>query len=418
VTGPDSTIENAATVSEVVASDDYRLFCEGRLADPYPLLGWLRRNDPVHFSPRLNAWIMTRYDDVLAGLLDRTMRNDRIAASMSALPANMQSSCAPLGEHVSNWLGYTDPPKHTRLRGRLRTTFTPSLAKALSSRIVQLADELIGAMLEQEQPDLVSSFAFPLPARVIGEVLGIPTDDLRDFQRWSDAMVAFTGHIGPTLVEIAPRAMDSYLELEEFIEKRAARRSNTDGLIARLVEDERSGEMSREEVTGLSVFTLVAGHETTASLLANGLLMLLDDEQLRNRLVSQPDLFPAAIEEFLRLEAPIQFSPRLAGDTFERRGKTIRRGDAVVLHLGAANRDPERFPDADRVDLMRSDNRHLSFAWGLHFCLGAPLARAEAAIALPRLLERMSDFRRVDDVVLWRENMSIRAPAELRVARP
>lgn len=407
------------TSSELVASEEYRLFCEGRLADPYPLLAWLRSHDPVHFSPPLDAWIFTRYDDVHAGLLDSVFLNDRVSASMAALPLEMQSSCAPLGEHVSNWLGYTDPPKHTRLRGRLRTTFTPALAKALTPRITEIADDLIDGMLDLDRPDLVAGYTFPLPARVICDVLGIPPDDIAAFQGWSDAMVAFTGNLGPTLVEIAPRAMSSYVALERFLGDLAEQhlQQADNDLITRLATDERNGEISREEFIGLSVFTLVAGHETTASLLANGLLRLLDDAPLRARLADDPELFAAAVEEFLRLEAPIQFSPRIAGEPIERRGRTIPQGSTVILHLGAANRDPERFADPDTLGLGRPGNRHLSFAWGPHFCLGAPLARAEAAIALPRLLARMPDIEAEPGEVRWRENMSIRVPIELRVRR-
>jgi pimeloyl-[acyl-carrier protein] synthase len=406
-----------ATVEKMVASADYRLFCEGRLAAPYALMAWLRRNDPVHFSPVLKAWVLTRYDDVFEGLLGRRLRNDRISASMSALPPEMRASCAPLGDHISNWLGFTDPPKHTRLRGLVRPTFTPALAKKLTARITAITDELIDAMAGDAEPDLVSEFASPLPARVICEILGIPEDQTGSFHDWSDAMVAFTGHIGPTLVDIAPRAMDSYLALEDFFETLVAERSRcpADDLVSQLTADETKGDLSRQELIGLSVFALVAGHETTASLLATGLLILLDDDDLKRRLTNNPELYPAAVEEFLRLESPIQFSPRLAGTTFELRGKTIQEGDAVILHLGAANRDPERFADPDVLDLARPDNKHLAFAWGAHFCLGAPLARAEAAVAFARILERMPDIHRLGDEVSWRENMTIRAPTELRV---
>jgi pimeloyl-[acyl-carrier protein] synthase len=409
--------EGPATVAEMIESEPYRLFCEGRLAAPYELMAWLRHHDPIHFSPVLNAWILTRYDDVFEGLQGPRFLNDRISASMSALPAAMRESCAPLGEHISNWLGFTDPPKHTRLRALVRTTFTPALAKNLTPRIMAIADDLIDDMIEEVQPDLVPGFAFPLPARVICEILGIPAGETGSFHDWSDAMVAFTGHIGPTLAEIAPRAMDSYLALEEFFEALVAERSRcpTGDLISQLTADEANGHLSRQELIGLSVFSLVAGHETTASLLATGLLMLLDDDDLRHTLTGDPDLFPAGVEEFLRLETPIQFSPRLAGSTLELRGKTIRQGDAVILHLGAANRDPERFANPDLLDLARPDNRHLAFAWATHFCLGAPLARAEAAVALARLLERMPDIHRIGEGVSWRENMTIRGPTELRV---
>jgi hypothetical protein len=412
-----TSLPEFGSVVELVDSQDYALFCEGRLADPYPLLHWLRDNDPVHFSPTLNAWIVTRYADVFDAFLDPRFLYDRVSASMAALPPDMQVSCAPLGDHVANWLGYTDPPKHTRLRGLVRTTFTPKLAKALTERITEITDDLIDPIKDADECDLVSGFAFPLPAQVICEILGIPKGKEGNFAGWSDAMVAFTGHIGPTLVDIAPRAMASYVELEEFFEDLVAERTKCPAkdLVSKLSADEVDGRLTRQELIGLSVFTLVAGNETTASLIASGLRIILDNQDLRDALRLRPDLYPNAIEEFLRLEAPIQFSPRLAGESIELRGKTIGVGDTVILHIAAANRDPEHFPEPDVLDLGRRDNRHLSFGWGAHFCLGAPLARVEAAVALTRLLERMPRIKPVDRTIGWRENMTIRAPKELVV---
>jgi cytochrome P450 len=407
----------ASTVDELVDTDDYHRFCEGRLDDPYPLLAWLRSNDPVHWSPIVNAWILTRYDDVQAGLLDKRFANDRISASMAALPPDLQHACAPLGEHVSNWLGYTDPPKHTRLRGLLRTTFTPSMAEGLESRIRKIVDELLDALAQDERPDLIPSFAFQLPARVICEILGIPSNQTAAFQRWSDDMAAFTGNLGPTLRDIAPRAMGSYIELEEFIGAMVADRARcpTDDLMNHYAEAESAGQLARPELVGLSVFTLVAGHETTASLLANALHILLHDDALRAELHANVELMPNAVEEFLRIEAPIQFSPRLVAEDVQIREKSIKEGDVVMLHLGAANRDPERFPDPDRIDLTRENTRHLSFAWGPHFCLGAPLARVEASVAIPRLFERFPNVEATADPSPWRKNMTMRGVEHLYV---
>jgi cytochrome P450 len=398
-------------VDDLIASSAYAEFCEGRLADPYPLFAWLRSNDPVHWSPTLNSWVLTRYDDVVEGLLDRRFANDRIAASMDVLPPELQETCAPLGVHVSNWLGFTDPPKHTRLRTLLRTTFTPARANAMEPRIRELTDELLDEVSAAGEPDLAGGLAFPLPARVICEILGIPVPRAEEFHRWSNDMGGFTGNIGPTLVEIAPRAMASYVELEEFIAEMVAERQRCprEDLIAHLASAEAEGGLSRTELTGLSVFALMAGHETTSGLISSALAIVLPDESLRAELSADASRYPAAIEEILRLEAPIQFSPRLIAEDVEKRGRTMRKGDVVMLHLGAANRDPERFPDPDRLDLDRPNNRHLSFAWGPHFCLGAPLARTEATIALGRLLERFPDVRLTDPEPVWRENMSMRA---------
>jgi cytochrome P450 len=230
-------------------------------------------------------------------------------------------------------------------------------------------------------------------------------------------MGGFTGNIGPTLIEIAPRAMASYVELEEFIAEMVAERQRCprDDLIALLASAESEGGLSRTELTGLSVFSLMAGHETTSGLISSALAIVLSNESLRAELSADASRYPAAIEEILRLEAPIQFSPRLVAEDVEKRGRMLRKGDVVVLHLGAANRDPERFAEPDRLDLDRQNNRHLSFAWGPHFCLGAPLARTEATIALSRLLERFPEVRLIDPEPAWRENMTMRAHPRLDV---
>jgi hypothetical protein len=417
-------------VADCVASAEYERFCGGRLSDPYPLLGWLREHDPAHFSPTLDAWIITRHDDVLEGLLDRRLANDRVAGNMAALPPELRASCAPLGEHVGNWLGFTDPPKHTRMRALLRTTFTPALARALARRILEIADELIDRIQDAAEPELIGSFAYPIPARIICELLGVPLRQHEAFHDWSADMAAFTGNVGPTLVDIAPRAMRSYVQLEAFVGELVDDQSRcpvagpgsqpagrVDGVITGLAAAEAAGDLARTELIGLSVFTLVAGHETTASLLGTGLRTLLQEPELRAQLRADPELVPAAVEEMLRLEAPIQFSPRLASQDVIVRGRTIPRGALVMLHMGAANRDPAVFPDPDTVRLDRAGARHLSFAWGPHFCLGAPLARAEAAIALPRLLQRLPDLDLSAGEPVWRESMAMRGLAELRTRR-
>jgi cytochrome P450 len=408
-----------ADVDGCVGSPEYERFCAGQLDDPYPLLAWLRDHDPVHHSPQLDAWIVTRHDDVLAGLLDPRLANDRVAGNMNALPPGLRTTCAPLGDHVSNWLGFTDPPKHTRLRNQLRTTFTPALARRLEARIVAIVDELLTEIETVREPDLIAALAYPLPARVICEVLGVPIERSVEFQSWSDDLVAFTGNIGPTLIEIAPRALSSYVALDSFINAMLEHRHDdaADDVIGGLAAAECAGELSRDELVGLSVFTLVAGHETTVSLLSTGLRTLLEDESLRQTVSSDPAVVPTVVEELLRLEAPIQFSPRLAREDLVLRGRTIPKGSIVMLHIGAANRDPEAFADPDIVRLDRAGARHLSFAWGPHFCLGAPLARAEAAVALPRVLARFPDLEVMPGSATWRESMAIRGLTELRVTR-
>jgi cytochrome P450 len=417
VTSADHLTPPWADLDAVVASEEYARFCEGTLADPYPLLRWLREHDPVHRSERLGVWLLTRYEDVHAGLLDRRLANDRIGANLAHLPPELLRTAAPLAEHISNWLGFTDPPKHTRLRALLRETFKPNLPQQLDGRIREIAEELIEGLDGSADADLIGGYALPLPALVICDILGLQAQDTERFGAWSEDMVAVTGHVGPTLVDIVPGALRSYEALDGFIgaEVDARRGCPAHDLLGRLAEAEQAQSLDRAELIGLAVFTLVAGHETTANLLGTALRAALTDPDLALRLRAEPELWGPLTEEILRLEAPIQFSPRVASEALEIGGTAIGAGDAVVLHLGAANRDPRQFPAGDGLDLGAATTRHLAFAWGPHFCLGAPLARAEAAISLPLLFERLPQLELLEREPRWRPNMSLRGLTSLRV---
>jgi hypothetical protein len=396
-------------------SAEYDAFCEGRLADPYPLLERLREDDPVHWSDRLGGWVLTRHDDVLAAIFDQRLASDRVAINMSAIPVEQRARYRSLEQHVSNWLGFTDPPKHVHMRKLAAKAFSPALAEGLRPRIQMIADELLEAMTVAEHVDLVSDLAFPLPSTVICEILGIPPARAADFQDYTGKMVSFVGNVGPTLAEFADGALEGHRALDRFfsgcLEDR--RRRGQDDLLTALANvEEGGGTLSEDEILGLCTFLYVAGHETTVALLANGarLLMLHDDQA--DLLRRNPDMLPSAIEEILRYESPIQLNTRLATADLEMRGKQIREGDTVILHIGAANRDPERFEAPADFDIQRKNNRHLAFGWAAHFCLGAPLARLEAHAALGQLLARL-ELTSDHDEVRWREGMTLRCPASL-----
>jgi cytochrome P450 len=293
------------------------------------------------------------------------------------------------------------------------------MARRLTSKIETIVDDLLAAVDEAEEIDLIAALAYPLPAQVICDLLGVPAEHAAAFHDWSDDMAGFTGNIGPTLVDLAPHAMESYKQLDSFMTTMVddRRRCPADDLIGQLSAAEDAGELSRPELVGLSVFALVAGHETTASLIGTGLLALLRDANLRIVIGQNRELMPVAVEEMLRLEAPIQFSPRLTAEEVVIRGRRIPTDTIVMLHLGAANRDPEVFPDPDQLRLDRPKTRHLSFAWGPHFCLGAPLARLEAAVALPRVLDRFPDLQLIPGPQPWRESMALRGLTEMRAKR-
>jgi cytochrome P450 len=397
---------------------EYQLYCDNKLGEIYPLFHRLRQEEPVHWCEPLNGWMITRYDDVLAGLRDPRLASDRISLSMNAMPEPLRTEMAPLGVHVSNWLGFTDPPKHTRMRKLIMRVFTPRLADNMEGRIEAIVNALIDRILARGEFDLIADFAFPLPATVICEILGIPLDHQDRFRRWAEDMLLFAGAIGPAIAKVAGPAHESYVEMTSYFREltRQRRREPRADLLSALaaVEDEEGG-LTEVELIGLIVFLFIAGHETTVNLLGNGVLALLSHPAELNRLKDQPQLIEPAVEEFLRFESPIQIATRLPIEDLEIRGRQIKAGQTVILMLGAANRDPERFPEPDRFDVGRPDNKHVAFGWGSHFCLGAPLARVEARIAVRLLLERLPGLQIEGEAPLWREDNNLRSLRSLRL---
>jgi pimeloyl-[acyl-carrier protein] synthase len=391
--------------------EDYELYCEGRLADPYPLLRRLREEDPIHWSERLGSWIITRYDDVYALVNDPRLKSNRSAAYMRVLPEPQQTNLKPLGEHISNWLGFTDPPKHTRMRTLVGKVFTPRLAANMAGRIQAIVDSLLDRVESTGQIDIIKDFAYPLPATVICEILGIQSGNQDQFKVWLDDINAFLGGFGPSLAKVADRAYKSQQSVAAFIRELAyeRRRRPCDDLISALASVEgESGGLTEQELLGLCVFLFSAGEETTVSLIGNSMLLLIRNPREFERLKAEPALINSAVEEFLRYESPIQILTRVVADEIEIRNRRMEPGQPVILVLGAANRDPEQFPDPDRLDIARANNRHLAFGWAIHFCLGAPLARIEAQTAISSIVNRYPGIRLHDKPLQWKENLTLR----------
>ncbi|MCC7447910.1 MAG: cytochrome P450 [Anaerolineae bacterium] len=396
----------------------YDRYCRQELADPYPLFHYLRAEDPVHWCEPLNGWLLTRYDDVYAGLRDPRLKSDRVSLNMNALSEPLRTQMAPLGIHVSNWLGFTDPPKHTRMRGLIMRVFTPKLAEDMKGRIQHIVNAMIDRVERQQHMDFMADFAFPLPAAVICDILGIPEGNQEQFRRWTEDLVLFVGGIGPSLAKVAPAAYRSYAELTGYFrnlthERRLEPKPDLISALA-AVEDEAGG-LSEDELLGLCVFLFVAGHETTVHLIGNGLYSLLNDQAALERLKTDPALMGTAVEEFLRYESPVQIATRLPVEDIALRGRHIRKGDTVILLQSAANRDPAQFSNPDRLDVGRTKNKHLAFGWGIHFCLGAPLARTEAQIAFTTLLQRLPAIRLADPEPHWRQDINLRGLQTLPV---
>ncbi|MEU9345293.1 cytochrome P450 [Streptomyces sp. NPDC048278] len=386
-------------------------------ADPYPLYRALRETDPLHWNPP-GFWFLTRHRDVHALLRDPRLGADNGsggAAQESARTGGTQPERMAGGDTPSMIL--MDPPGHTRLRALVNKAFTPRSIAHLHERIQRITDRLLDRWPPGEEGDFVADFAYPLPLEVICEMLGVPEADRDDVRDWSEDMAHL---VDPVVTpQTVARGLRGRRRLVEYFGHLAAerRRAPGDDILSGLIRAETEGDrLTSDELLSTAALLVVAGHETTANLIANGMLALLRHpgqlELLRSS--SGPGLMPSAVEEMLRYDGPAQAVGRRALTDLELHGVPVPRGSRLVLSLGAANRDPDRFPDPDRFDVTRPDNRHLALSGGAHFCVGAPLARMEATVAFTALLRR---HRRPELAAepRWRRRTGLRGMRELRV---
>ncbi len=392
----------------------YHLLDPAVLADPYPLYELLRREDPVHWDPYLHAWVVTRYADVLQ--VFQVMSADR-TPSPERLAALGMEQLGPIARVMVRQMLFLDPPQHSRVRGLASAAFTPRRVEKLRERIQEISDSLLDAVIADGEMDVMETIANPLPAIVTAEMFGMPVEDHRKLKGWSQDFAEMLGNFqhnpgraGRVLASV--EAMTTYFR--EAVRRQAT--DPTDGLINALATAEVDGDrLTEEEVVANVIVTMVGGQETTTNLIGNGLLTLLRHPEELQRLRDDLSIMPSAVEELLRYESPSQHTARLARTDVELGGKVIKERDAVIAVMGAANRDPERFEDPDRLDLRRADNRHVAFAWASHFCFGAPLARLEGQIVLTTLLRRLPDMRLKCGAVEWRPNLGLRGLTALPV---
>jgi len=392
----------------------YHLLEPEVLANPYPLYHRLRSEDPVHWDRFLHTWVVTRYADVVTVLQYFSAVRTPTPEQLTALGL---SSLAPLAEVLVRQMLFMDPPAHGRIRGLAAKAFTPRRVETLRSHIQDITDSLLNAVQARGHMNVIEDLAYPLPAIVTAEMLGLPTSDWKQLTQWSADCAEALGNRQHD-PDHAPRVLRSLGEACEYFraEAREHREHPREDLISALLTAEQDGDsLSEEEVVANSIMLMTGGQETTTNLIGNGLLTLLRRPDQLEKLRADHSLIPSAIEELLRYESPIQYTSRLAPDNVQMGGKTIRKGQAVFAMMGAANRDPERFPDPDRLDICRQDNRHLAFAWAAHFCFGAPLARLEGEIAFETILQRMPNLRLEPGPVTWRENLGFRGLTALPV---
>jgi cytochrome P450 len=376
------------------------------LADPYPVLRQLRENDPVHWSDSIGGWVLTRYDDIVTTFkqTDSYSNEGRLARAVEYLTANARSQLKTFEEHYrTRGLLHSDPPDHTRLRKLVTKAFTPRMIEALRSKIQGFTNALLDVGIREGGMDIIPDLAVALPITVLAEILGAPATDRELFKHWADHLLAFQGVNKPP-IHVLLRAQDTLIEMKAYltglIEK--VRRQPGADLITELVRAESEGDkLSEAELLNTCITLLVAGHETTTSLVGNGIQLLLSHPDQWSRLKADPSLLTPAIEEILRYESPVARQPRLMKQDTELSGHHIERGQVVFQMLNAANRDPAYFNDPDRFDITRSNNRHMAFGVGIHFCVGAVLSRTEGQIVFGTLLERTPGIRLVNGHPAW-----------------
>ena len=392
----------------------YQLLDPAVLADPYPLYKRLRTEAPVHWDPYLHAWVVTRYADVVSVLhhfsANRTPTPEQFAAIGLA-------ELAPLAQVMVKQMLFMDAPDHTRLRGLASTAFTPARVEGLRSHIKEILDNLLEPLLRVGRMDVIADLAAPLPAIVTAEMMGVPTSDANQLKDWSADFAEVLGNFQHN-PDRASRTLKCVEEMSSYFRDAIEQQKTnpSEGLINALLTAEVDGDrLTEEEIIANCIVTMVGGQETTTNLIGNGVLTLMRHPDQMERLRNNLALIPSAVEELLRYESPSQHTARICREDTELGGKSIRKGQAVIAVMAAGNRDPERFPDPDRLDIGRTDNRHLAFGWASHFCFGAPLARMEGQLTFEALVRRTANMEIEPGPIVWRDNLGLRGLTSLPV---
>jgi cytochrome P450 len=384
------------------------LFSDEMRRNPFAAYDQMRSGAPVfHFAP-LDFWMIFDFEGVKRALVD----HDAFSSNLSLVPGQ---------GNPGEWFIFFDPPRHSKLRALISKAFTPRVVANLEPRIREISRQLLDQTIERGAMDLVADFAVPLPMLVIAEMLGVPAADWARYRRWSDVIVNIANTVSKD--EEAVRAIQEFravtAEMREFLPGLVAqkRAEHQDDLLTRLVEAEVDGErLTPEEILGFVQLLLVGGQETTANLISNAVLCFIENPDQLARLRADRELLPSAIEEVLRYRSPVQWMPRTTRRDVEVHGRVIPAGKLVLPMIGSANRDPKQFRDAGRFDIGRDPNPHIAFGHGIHSCLGAPLARMEARIALTDFLERVEGFALASDEP-WapRQARQVHGPSRLPI---
>lgn len=382
------------------------------LADPYTVYEQMRE---ARHAGRLGR-VLVDHAEVKEALTDRRLSSDRIDGLVARLSPEVQRETQLVTDTLRSIIAFVDPPKHTRLRRLMTIALKARAVTARRAAIENLSGQLIDRVVADGEADLFTALNYPLPAQVVGEILAIPVDDRRRFETWANDIVFYVGS-GSVDDELATRTLASVEEMHVYMSElvRQRRGEPGDDLLSAMLEAEDDGTLTDAEVRANALFLMTAGHETATNMLSNGMLALLRHPDQLELLRERPELIDPAIEEMLRFESPVQMTSRIATEDGDVAGTTIRAGESMLIVLGAANRDPAVFADPHRFAIEREELAHVAFGHGPHWCIGGSLAREEARIVIPMVLERLSDLRLATKQVQWQPTLNFRGPISLPV---
>jgi len=385
-------------LSNVTAPDKKVVFSDEILQNPYPTYARMHEEGPLHYvdvGGKWAVWSIFSHAECSSIAKDPRLSAKRAQQMLLPLPFSRQSEFSELARMLGLWLIFMDPPEHTRLRKLLNKGFSPSAIEGLRPQVEAIVDRMLTPLRHGSEVELMREFANPMPVRIISEMLGIPQELHETFVNWSRAIAVFRGNPNRT-VEQARAAQDALIELTDYFRKTVAERRRNKGndLISLLIDIEEEGEvLTEEELHAQCIALLFAGHETTRNLIGNGIYTLLRHPQETAELRQKPEGIRAAVEEILRYESPVQFTARVLKEDIEVCSQRIPKGWSILCMLGAANRDPKQFKEPDQLNLNRSNNQHLAFSAGPHFCIGSQLARLEGQIAILNLVQRFPEMK-------------------------
>lgn len=387
-------------------------------ADPYSIYHCLRSEEPIH-SSAFGEWVLTRYVDVKAVLRDPLFCAEKVPKRIKERGHYLQQKQRDfnaIAQVSSKFFFFLDPPDHTRLRGLVGKAFSTRVVERMRPRIQEIVDELIGGFRDRGVMDIISDLACPLPVIVIAKMLGVPVEAHSKLHQWSNDLSRI---LDPLLsLETYEHLNQVAVEFTEYFRSLIAERQKSpkeDLLSALIAAREQGDRLSEDELLSICMLLFWTGEETTVNTIGNGMLALLRHPDQMEKLKREPAIIQSAVEELLRYDSPVQLTSRIATENVEISGKLIRAGEKVVACLGAANRDPAEFPNPDRLDLTRGENRHLAFSDGIHYCLGAALARLQGEIAINTLVQRLPNLKLGTDTLLWRKNIVLRGLKALPV---